>query len=132
MKNRNTVILALASMTLMTGLFTTATLAGPPKKSPGKKAPGKKTTPKADPVADGKKVYEKYGCANCHAIAGKGGNSGPDLSKVGADAKHDVKFFEAKVKNPKASNPDSTMPAYEDSIKGKDLTNLATYLKSLK
>ncbi len=126
------VVLALASMTLMSSLFATATFAGPPKKSPGKKAPSKKPAPKVDTVADGKKVYEKYGCGNCHAIGGKGGNSGPDLSKVGAEAKHDIKFFTEKVKNPKASNPDSTMPGYEDSIKGKDLTNIAAFLKSLK
>ena len=32
---------------------------------------------------DGRQVYDKQGCAKCHAIAGKGGRSGPSLSDVG-------------------------------------------------
>ena len=31
----------------------------------------------------GKKVYESSGCANCHIIAGQGGDIGPDLTTVG-------------------------------------------------
>ena len=45
---------------------------------------------------------------------------------------YDAKFFEAKIKNAKASNPDTSMPAYEETIKGKDLSNLVAYLKTLK
>ncbi len=32
----------------------------------------------------GKEVYESSGCASCHMIDGKGGDSAPDLSSVGA------------------------------------------------
>jgi putative heme-binding domain-containing protein len=35
-----------------------------------------------DPVA-GKQVYESSGCANCHTIAGEGGDVGPELTTVG-------------------------------------------------
>ena len=31
----------------------------------------------------GKAVYESSGCATCHIIDGKGGDSGPELSKIG-------------------------------------------------
>jgi putative heme-binding domain-containing protein len=31
----------------------------------------------------GKAVYESAGCAKCHMIDGKGGDSGPELSKIG-------------------------------------------------
>lgn len=132
MKIRNTVAFTMANVVLTASLLATVALAGPPKG--GKKPPTKKPAPtkKVDAVALGKKVYEKFGCANCHAIGGKGGNSGPDLTKVGAEAKHDLKFLMEKVKNPKATNPDSSMPGYEDTIKGKDLENIAAYLKSLK
>jgi cytochrome c oxidase cbb3-type subunit III len=32
----------------------------------------------------GKEVYDANGCANCHMIGSQGGDSGPDLSNVGA------------------------------------------------
>ncbi|MCX6381784.1 MAG: c-type cytochrome [Armatimonadetes bacterium] len=129
MKTRNIIALVVAGTALFGSLFATTALAGPPKKGGKKPAP---VTKKADTKVDGKKVYDKFSCSACHAISGKGGNSGPDLSKTGGEANHDAKFFEAKVKNPKASNPDTSMPAYEETIKGKDLSNLVAYLKSLK
>jgi putative heme-binding domain-containing protein len=33
--------------------------------------------------ATGKQVYESSGCANCHIIAGQGGDKGPELTTVG-------------------------------------------------
>jgi cbb3-type cytochrome oxidase cytochrome c subunit len=120
--------LTLAGLTLFGSLLVTTSvtaLAKPPKK-------GKSSKATAAQIAAGKKVYDASGCQNCHAIAGKGGKIGPDLSKVGAEASHTPKWFEAKVTNPKASNPHSSMPAFASKIKGKDLTNLGLYLASLK
>jgi len=34
-------------------------------------------------AAAGKQVYESSGCANCHIIAGQGGDKGPELTSVG-------------------------------------------------
>jgi len=34
-------------------------------------------------AAAGKQVYESSGCANCHTIAGEGGDNGPELTTVG-------------------------------------------------
>jgi len=34
-------------------------------------------------AAAGKQVYESSGCANCHTIAGEGGDIGPELTTVG-------------------------------------------------
>lgn len=131
-KNR-AIALMMAGMTLYGSLLVTAAVAAPPKGH--KKPPTKKTTAKTNTaalIAAGKKVYDANGCANCHAINGKGGKGGPNLSKAGAEAKHTVAWFEAQVKDPKSHNPNSPMPAFGDKIKGKDLTALATYLKSLK
>ena len=36
-----------------------------------------------DPVA-GERIYNRLGCASCHAIQGAGGIYGPDLSRLGA------------------------------------------------
>jgi cbb3-type cytochrome oxidase cytochrome c subunit len=120
-----TVAMLMVGLTL--GGTLTAAVAAPPKKT--KKPPVTKTA-KADPVA-GAKVYDANGCGGCHMVNGKGGTNGPDLSTVGADAKHTPKWLETKIVNPKASKPDSPMPPY-DSIKGKDLSNLVAYLGSLK
>jgi len=35
-------------------------------------------------AAKGKEVYDASGCASCHIIDGQGGDSGPELTKVGA------------------------------------------------
>lgn len=37
----------------------------------------------AGDAAAGKAVFAQAGCANCHAIRGEGGRSGPDLSNIG-------------------------------------------------
>ena len=57
--------------------------------------------------------------------------AGPNLTKVGANPKHTAKWLEEAIVNPKAHNPDSTMPAY-DSLSAKDLKNLVAYMGSLK
>lgn len=123
---------ALLMVGLTLGGTLTVALAAPPKKH---KKPPVKTTSTAKPtaamLAAGAKVYEATGCGGCHMINGKGGAAGPDLSATGADPKHDVKWMEVQIVNPKAHKADSSMPA-ADSLKGKDLTNLAVYLVSLK
>lgn len=125
--------LLMSGLALTASLLTTATLAAPPKgKKPPKKPPVKKDTKSAALIAAGKKVYEANGCKSCHAIAGDGGMTGPELTKIAADPKHDAKWLETAVVNPKAHNPNSAMPAYEDTIKGKDLKGLVAYLGSLK
>lgn len=111
-------------------LLMTSAFAGPPTKK-SKKPPVKKEST-ATLIADGKKVYAANGCANCHSLAGKGGKTGPDLTKVGADAKHTSKWLEEAIVNPKAHNPNSIMPSYEETIKGKNLKALVAYLGSLK
>jgi len=106
-------------------------------KAPAKKTPAK-TESKASPaaggadVAAGKKVYDANGCATCHIISGKGGSNGPDLTRTGADATHTAQWFTVQVGNPKAHNPNSSMPPYAASIKGNDMTALSAYLASLK
>jgi mono/diheme cytochrome c family protein len=121
--------LTLVGLALTGSLLLTSAFAAPPK---SKKPPKKAVKGSAAQIAAGKKVYAANGCANCHTIAGKGGKIGPELTRVGAEANHTPKWLEEKVANPKASNPDSTMPAFGDKIKGKDLTALGAYLASLK
>ena len=86
----------------------------------------------ADTIAAGRKIYDANGCSTCHAIAGKGGAAGPMLTTTGAAPTHTAQWLAEQVANPKAHNPNSTMPGYATSIKGKDLTSLSVFLVSLK
>src|SRR3990172_12113579 len=56
-------------------------------------------------IEKGKKIYDEKRCSACHAIAGKGGKIGPDLSDVGnkRDGEWLTKFF----KDPKGTVPES-------------------------
>jgi mono/diheme cytochrome c family protein len=110
-------------------LLVTAAFAAPPKKGSDKK-PAKEDTKAL--IALGKKVYEKHACGACHVIAGKGTNAGPELTKIGADKKHTLKWLEEAIIDPKKHKPDGTMPSYKESIKGKDLKGLVAYMASLK
>ena len=126
--NRNALI---ATLALASSVFVlSSAIAGPPKKKP---APKKKpvVVAKVD-VAAGKKVYEANGCGGCHKIGEEGGSNGPELTAVGAESKHTPAWLAEHVANPKKHNESSTMPGYADKIKGKDATNLAGYLASLK
>ena len=106
-----------------------------PAPQTGKKPPNKPASiakPNAVLIAQGKKVYDAQNCAGCHSIGGKGGSSGPDLTQTGSVPSHTLQWFAVHVANPKAHNPSSTMPAFAQTIKGKDMTALAAYLASLK
>ena len=101
------------------------------------------TSPNSDPLAAGRKLFDAN-CARCHTVGGSGSSSGegggkmggrgrgPDLSKVGADRSHTIDWLMAHIRNPKAHNPDSRMPAFEGKLKDEELRALAVYLASLK
>jgi mono/diheme cytochrome c family protein len=103
------------------------------KKPAPKKAPAAsgKVTPAM--IEAGKKVYTANGCAACHMIAGVGGKTSSDLSKIGSNKDWPADKLAAVVRDPKKFNKESTMPAYgKDKISDKDLKNLVGYMQSLK
>lgn len=115
-------------------LLTTAAFAGgPPKKAP--KPPVKKPAPKKEDtkalVEAGKKVYKQNGCGGCHKIGSEGAESGPELTHIAADPKHNAKWMEEAIVSPQVHNKETKMPAF-DSIKGKELKSLVAYMLSLK
>src|SRR5687767_10914282 len=67
-------------------------------------------------IAAGKAVFDANGCANCHVLGGQGGGKAPDLTRVGAEPEHTPQWLVEHVKNPKAHNPRSRMPAFEGKI----------------
>lgn len=139
---KQNIVAGILGVVMFGSVLTTAAFAGgqtpkkkPPVKGKTKPAPKKKVVKKDDGkalIAAGMKIYDANGCGGCHAIAGKGGMTAPELTLIAADSKHNMKWLEESIVNPKADHPDSTMPSYEESIKGKDLKSLVAYLASLK
>lgn len=82
----------------------------------------------ASEMEKGKKIYGDKKCGLCHAIGGKGGKMGPDLTDVGNQRDHDwlMKF----LKNPKEVVPGAKMIAVKGSEE--EITSLVDYMLSLK
>ncbi len=76
----------------------------------------------------GKKVYEEKKCGLCHAIGGKGGKTGPDLSDVGG--RRDGEWLAKFLKDPKGTVPGSKHMAVQATEE--EFSDLAAYLLSLK
>jgi ubiquinol-cytochrome c reductase cytochrome b subunit len=65
-------------------------------------------------------------CINCHKIAGEGGESGPDLSRIGA--RRDATSIAELIADPTAEYPDTTMPQFRDRLTAEQINSLAQYL----
>jgi mono/diheme cytochrome c family protein len=108
-------------------------LSGCAKSADQAAAPTGSAATTASSGGDGKAIFDKTGCARCHSIgAGGGSRSGPDLTHVGADPSHTADWLAAKIKNPRASNPNSRMPSFEGRISDADLKTLSEYLAAQK
>lgn len=81
-----------------------------------------------DAAGKGEQIFNQK-CAMCHKVNGKGGNIGPDLSKISARLKE--RDIISQLENPKKKNPSSSMPSFKAMSKS-DLKELLGYLKALK
>lgn len=82
------------------------------------------TVPASDTSATaGKALVEGSGCLNCHAIAGLGGNIGPNLTNIGGKG---VDFYVGFLKNP----PGGVMPSFA-ALGDEKLTDVANFLDGL-
>jgi cbb3-type cytochrome oxidase cytochrome c subunit len=79
-------------------------------------------------VLAGRILYEKNACSACHAIHGKGGTIGPDLTHVGS--KRDREWNLRHFRNPQAVSPGSLMPKV--TLPDDQLQQLTDYMLSLK
>jgi len=82
-------------------------------------------------VAQGKLLYEKWGCPRCHAIGGQGGTIGPDLTRVGAKPGRDSAWYIRHLQNPQAVVPGSLMPPLRGASEA-ELRAVAEYMLTLK
>ena len=76
----------------------------------------------------GEQVFNKK-CAMCHAIKGKGGAIGPELTTI--SARLSEKDIKAKIVSPRKTNPASSMPAFA-TLPQAEMNSLVGYLKTLR
>jgi cytochrome c oxidase subunit 2 len=88
--------------------------------------------------AEGRRVFERTACLNCHAINGTNGNGrfGPDLTHLmsrrtiaSGAADNNSQNLRLWIQNPDAIKPGSLMPAMK--LTDADLDALVRYLETL-
>lgn len=65
-------------------------------------------------------------CVACHTIAGEGGETGPNLSKVGE--RRDAASLRAVISDPSTEFPDTLMPAYGERMTEEQMSAMVNYL----
>jgi len=74
-------------------------------------------------AANGKKLFLRDGCYECHGYAGQGGAAGARIAAIGLNAQGLIRYVRA---------PAGQMPAYTDKvISDQELTDVWSYLQSL-
>src|ERR1700734_1707863 len=73
--------------------------------------------------ANGKKLFLRDGCYECHGYGGQGGAAGARIATIGLNAQGLIRYVRA---------PGGQMPAYTDKvITDQELTDVWAYLQSL-
>src|ERR1700722_5624698 len=79
-------------------------------------------TPAAD-AANGKKLFLRDGCFQCHGYAGQGGAAGARIAAIGLNAQGLIRYVRA---------PGGAMPAFTDKvISDQELTDVWAYLQTM-
>ncbi len=77
----------------------------------------------AGDAANGKKLFLRDGCYECHGYGGQGGAAGARIAVIGLNAQGLIRYVRA---------PGGAMPAYTDKvITDQELTDIHAYLQSL-
>ncbi len=92
-----------------------------------RKASSESSTAEGASADRGKLLVEKYQCAGCHVIEGKGGAVGPSLDTAVRHKGED--YVRGKIANPKLQNPSSVMPPY--ALSEAELQSIVSYLRRI-
>jgi ubiquinol-cytochrome c reductase cytochrome b subunit len=76
----------------------------------------------------GAALFQSKDCRNCHALEGRGGQRGPDLTLVGRRLTRDQLIDQVSNGTPGGGN----MPAYGKQISAAEMAALAEFLESLR
>lgn len=88
----------------------------------------KSLAPAEEPYTDEAPKLFTENCAACHRIGTEGGDSGPDLSAIGAA--REKSYIKKYLLDPTLVYPASAMPGYKGQLTDIQLEDLARYLKS--
>ncbi|MBI2212549.1 MAG: c-type cytochrome [Acidobacteria bacterium] len=81
----------------------------------------------APAVNRGRRLFFERACFTCHTIAGlSAGSIGPELTNEGRN--RTIEFVDAKIENPRAQNPTSTMP--RQNLTKEQRSDLVVFLKA--
>jgi cytochrome c2 len=97
--------------------------------SPIMPAPGVPVAPLRGDPARGERIYQSWGCPNCHTLDGKGGKPGPDLSRAG-ETHSDSYWFRRYLSDPRSIIPTSVKPPVR--LSDTEMEDLIAYLMSLR
>lgn len=79
--------------------------------------------PAAGDPANGKRVFERDGCYQCHGYAGQGGRDGARLAATTMNPQSFIRYIR---------RPSGAMPAYTAKVlPDRELTDVFAYLKSM-
>jgi len=89
------------------------------------------STPPLTALQDsGRRIYQSQNCAACHAINGVGGKVGPDLFGIGDRMPLDQ--IHLYIEDPKAVNPNATMPGFLPPLTHEEVEQVTQYLLAFK
>jgi mono/diheme cytochrome c family protein len=91
--------------------------------------PGMAEMPMMNEMMMGRQLYAAQNCNNCHTIAGKGADVGPDLTDVGTRLSRDQMMKVLQGANPGASG---VMPPLPPDTSEQQINALVDYLATLK
>jgi ubiquinol-cytochrome c reductase cytochrome b subunit len=83
--------------------------------------PAAVTQPLSGSALQGAQLFQQQGCISCHAIAGTGGQRGPDLTYVGSRLTPDQLTW-------RILNGGTNMPAYGDTLTPQETDSLVSFL----
>src|SRR5690242_12373209 len=74
-------------------------------------------------AGNGKRLFVRDGCYECHGYAGQGGRDGARIARIGLDAKAMILYVR---------RPAGAMPAFSEKvISDQELTDIHAYLQTL-
>ena len=121
--------LAFASLGIILGA--SGMLLGLAIREKGPAVPAEVGRPLSSTERAGRALYQAQKCGDCHVVAGKGGDDGPELSEIGLH--HSTAWIHSFLEQPSRFRSDSTkMPSFgPPTLSHQQIEELAQYLASL-
>jgi len=82
----------------------------------------------AQAETSGEQIF-RHKCTMCHMVKGKGGQYGPDLTRV--SARLSDRAIREKLERPKKGNPASRMPSFR-TLPAEDMDALMAHIRTLR